>query len=200
MSNANAVPVTMGVEGLIEQLKTIPDWRRGRTVQYPLWLMLLLTLLGVMSGYSSLRGLADFMQRHATEVAVRFDLPKAKLPSYSTLRDLGTHVDVQAVAAVFLSWAEVSTPTQAGEAVALDGKALASTLQDCYGSGQDFVMVVSACVHAWSGVIGQTSFQNGKTSEIGAVRHLLEQLDLKGVWLTLDALHCQKNGPSNYCQ
>lgn len=46
----------MGVEALIEQLKTIPDWRRGRKVQYPLWLMLLLTLLGVMSGYSSWRG------------------------------------------------------------------------------------------------------------------------------------------------
>jgi hypothetical protein len=54
----------MGVEGLIEQLKTIPDWRRGRTVQYPLWLM---SLLRVMSGYSSLRGLEGFMQRHAQE-------------------------------------------------------------------------------------------------------------------------------------
>jgi len=59
----------MGVEALIEQLKTIPDWRRGRKVQYPLWLMLLLSLLGVMSGYSSLRGLADFMKRHQQEVA-----------------------------------------------------------------------------------------------------------------------------------
>jgi hypothetical protein len=46
----------MGVEALMEQLKTIPDWRRGRTVQHPLWLMLLMSLLGVMSGYSSLRG------------------------------------------------------------------------------------------------------------------------------------------------
>jgi hypothetical protein len=43
----------MAVEALIEQLKTIPDWRRGgRQVQYPLWLMLLMSLLGVMSGYS----------------------------------------------------------------------------------------------------------------------------------------------------
>jgi hypothetical protein len=53
-------------------------------------------------------------------------------------------------------------------------------------------MVVSACVQSWSGVIGQLSFHNGKSSEIGAVRTLLQQLDLKGVWVTLDALHCQK--------
>ncbi|PZV11303.1 MAG: hypothetical protein DCF22_14850 [Leptolyngbya sp.] len=57
----------MGVEGLIEPLKTIPDWRRGRKVQHPLWVMLLMSLLGVMSGYSSLRGLEDFMKRHQHE-------------------------------------------------------------------------------------------------------------------------------------
>jgi hypothetical protein len=137
--------------------------------------MVLMPLLGVMSGYSSLRGLAVFMKRHQSEVAEYFGLPKAKLPSYCTLREMSQSV--------------------AGEAaVAMDGKALASTVQDCQGTQQDFVTVVSACVHAWAGVIGQTSFQNGKTSEIGAVRQLLKQLDLKGIWVTLDALHCQENG------
>lgn len=184
----------MGVEALIEQLKTIPDWRRGRAVQYPLWLMLLMTLLGVMSGYSSLRGLADFMHRHQSEVAEHFRLTKAKLPSYCTLREMTQSVDVTAVAGVFQEWARISAPVKVGGAVAMDGKALASTVQDCSGAKQDFVMVVSACVQSWAGVIGQTSFQNGKSSEIGAVRELLYQLDLKGVWVTLDALHCQKNG------
>jgi DDE_Tnp_1-associated len=181
------------MELLITELKTIPDWRRGgRAVQYPLWLILLTSLLGVMSGYSSLRGLADFMARHQAEVAAYFGLSKAKLPSYSTLRKLAHHVDGLAVAVAFQNWAKVTAPVATGEAVALDGKALGSTVQDCFGSQQDFVMVVSACVQSWAGVIGQVSFQNGKTSEIGAVRTLLQQLDLKGVWYTLDALHCQK--------
>ena len=161
-------------------------------MQHPLWLMVLMTLLGVMSGYSSLRGLADFMKRHQPEVAEYFGLPKAKLPSYSTLREMSQSVDALAVAAVFQAWASASAAVEEGEAVAMDGKALASTVQDCYGAKQDFVMVVSACVQSWSGVIGQTSFQNGKTSEIGAVQELLKQLDLKGVWVALDALHCQK--------
>lgn len=94
----------MGDNALIEQLKTIPDWRRGRKVQYPLWLMLLMTLLGVMSGCNSLRGLEDFMKRHQAEVAELFGLAKAKLPSYSTLRDMVEHVDVVQVCAVFLNW------------------------------------------------------------------------------------------------
>lgn len=184
----------MGVEALIEQLKTIPDWRRGRKVQYPLWLMLLMTLLGVMSGYSSLRGLEDFMKRHQQEVAELFDLAKAKLPSYSTLRDMTLHVDALKVAEIFMRWANQALPTEPGEVISLDGKALASTLKDCYGEQQDFVTVVSACVQRWDGVIGQVSFHNGESSEIVSVRQLLQQLDVKGVWVTLDALHAQKNG------
>jgi hypothetical protein len=187
----------MGIEALVEQLKTIPDWRRGRAVQYPLWLMLLLTLLGVMSGYSSLRGLADFMERHQQEVADYFRLSKAKLPKYPTIREMVQKVDASAVAWVFQRWAKATTRVEAGDALALDGKALGSTVVDQDGSGQDFVMVVSACVQSWAGVIGQIGFHNGEASEIGAVRQLLEQLDLKGVWVTLDALHAQKNGGTN---
>ncbi len=183
----------MGVEALIEQLKTIPDWRRGRKVQYPLWLMLLMTLLGVMSGYSSLRGLADFMERHQEEVAEYFGLSKAKLPRYSTLRDMVMHVDAQQVGEVFLGWAESALPVEAGQVVSIDGKALGSTLKDCYGREQNFVMVVSACVQQWDYVIGQVSFQNAQSSEITSVRQLLQQLDIQGVWVTLDALHTQKN-------
>ena len=47
----------MGLERLVDDLRTIPDWRRHREVQHPLWLMILMSLLGAMSGYSSLRGL-----------------------------------------------------------------------------------------------------------------------------------------------
>ncbi len=184
----------MGVEALIEQLKTIPDWRRGRKVQYPLWLMLLMTLLGVMSGCSSLRSLEDFMKRHQQEVAELFGLTKAKLPSYSTLHDMARHVDVLKVAEVFLQWAKQAVPLEAGQVLSFDGKALASTLQDAHGSQQDFVRVVSACLQQWDCVVGQLSFHNGQTSEITTVRELLQQLNAKGVWVTLDALHTQKNG------
>lgn len=184
----------MGVDRLIEQLKTIPDWRRGRTVQYPLWLMLLMTLLGVMSGYSSLRGLEDFMKRHQSEVAEVLGFSKAKLPSYSTLRKMAMHVDANQVAEIFLLWAKQSYPVQAGAVVSMDGKALASTVRDSCGHQQDFVTVVSACVQQHAGVMGQVSFHNGEGSEIASVRDLLHHLDVKGVWVTLDALHTQKNG------
>jgi hypothetical protein len=182
----------MEIDALVEQLKTVPDWRRGRAVQHPLWLMLLMTLLGVMSGDSSLRGLADFMARHHQEVADYFGLGETKPPSYPTIREMAQSVNASAVARVFQTWAQRVAPVAVGEAVAIDGKALGSTISDAQGLQQDFVRVVQACVQSWAGVMGQLSFHNGKNSEIGAVRGLLEQLDLNGVWVTLDALHCQK--------
>lgn len=64
-------------------------------------------------------------------------------------------------------------------------------------------MVVSACVQSWAGVIGQVSFDNGCSSEIGAPRQFLnqlEQIEMQGVWITLDALHAQKNSGTNCCE
>ena len=183
----------MGVNALIEQLKTIPDWRRGnRTVEYPLWLMLLMSKLWVMSGYTSLRGLADFMKRHGPEAAKLFDLEKTKLPSYSTLRRMAYRVKVDLVSQTFRDWAKQALSITAGEGIAIDGKALASTVENSSSPEQDFVSVVSACVQSCGFVIGQVSFQNSTSSEITSVRELLNQLDVKGAWFTLDALHAQK--------
>ena len=92
-----------------------------------------------------------------------------------------------------MTWANQTMPVEAGQVVSMDGKALGSTLKECCGTQQDFVMVVSACVQPWVWVIGQTCFHNGESSEITSVRQLLQQLDMQGVWVTLDALHTQKN-------
>ena len=180
----------MGLDALIEQLKTIPDWRWGRKVRYPLWVMLLMSLLGVRSGYSSLRALADFMAAHQSEVVELFGLEKPDLPSYSTIRRMAHHVGGDKVAETFQVWAQQGGSLQAGEGVAVDGKALVSTGQNWAESGQDFITVVSACVHSQGWVMAQTSFHNGENSEIESVRLFLEKLDVTGVWFTLDGLCC----------
>jgi hypothetical protein len=59
---------------------------------------------------------------------------------------MAQHVDVAYVVAIFMAWA-ATHPIPEGAGIALDGKALGSTVQDCYGSAQNFVSVVSACVH-----------------------------------------------------
>ncbi|WP_008309409.1 transposase family protein [Leptolyngbya sp. PCC 6406] len=72
---------------LIEQLKQIPDHRHLRGRRHPLWMLLILSLLGFLCGYRGYRPLADFAQQHEAQLRELHRLADAQpMPSYSTLR------------------------------------------------------------------------------------------------------------------
>lgn len=184
----------MRLNALIDDLKTIPDWRRGKQpVDYPLWSLLLMSLLSAMSGYTSLRGMSDFMERHYRHVMALFGVEAQSAPKYSTVRRMSQWVDGTAVTQCFERWAQRHGALQGVRGIAFDGKALGSTVEDCHGQHQDYVTVVSACVHDYGWVAAQDSFTTQADNEIAVVRRLLAHLDVQGAWFTLDALHCQKN-------
>lgn len=178
---------------LIEALQTIPDPRRGAGRRYPLWVLLLLIILGTMSGYRGYRGLARFMARHQEHLALRLGLPRAALPSYSTIRRFLMETDFNAVADAFNGWAQACGLVQPGHNCAIDGKSLKNTVTDVYNAQQNFVNVVSVFQLEQGMVVGQTAFDNQDKSEIAAVYELLDTLQLSGVTVSLDALHAQKN-------
>lgn len=49
---------------LIARLKQVKDFRTSDGQRHPLWLVLLIVLMGTMSGYIGYRGLGDFVKRH----------------------------------------------------------------------------------------------------------------------------------------
>lgn len=114
------------------------------------------------------------------------------MPSHVTIRTVMQTVDSQQLIKVFNQWCTEQFGLQVGETVALDGKALGSTVTAATSSEQDFVSMVSAFVHQRQQVVGVTTFHNGKSGEGEAVRTLLKQLKVEMVHITLDALHGQK--------
>lgn len=181
---------------LIEALQTIPDHRRGAGRRYPLWVLLLLIILGTMSGYRGYRGLARFMVRHQEHLAPRLGLPRATLASYSTIRRLLMDIDFNAVADAFNAWATACGLVQPAHNCAIDGKSLNNTVTDVYDAQQNFINVVSVFQLEQGLVVGQIAFDNHDKSEIAAVYELLEKLQLSGVTVSLDALHAQKKQSS----
>lgn len=177
---------------LIEALQSIPDPRKASGRRYPLWVFLLLTILGTMSGYRGYRGLARFMERHQAHLATRLGLPRADLPSYSTIRRLLNTIDFDAVAQAFSQWAQAAGLLQAGDDCAIDGKALKNTVTDAHTETQNFVNVVSMFQLQQGVVVAQAVFDNGQQSEIHIVYELLDRLQVSGVNVSLDALHAQK--------
>lgn len=177
---------------LIEAMQTIPDHRRGAGQRYPLWVFLLLIILGTMSGYRGYRGLSRFMARHQEHLSERLGLRRAELPSYSTIRRLLNEINFNAVATAFSAWSVSVGLVPAGADCAVDGKGLKSTVTHAQDEHQNFVNVVSVFQLQQGVVIGQLAFENQQESEIAAVYRLLEALQLSGVSVSLDALHAQK--------
>jgi hypothetical protein len=72
----------------------------------------------------------------------------------------------------------------------LDGKAIRSTSQNGQ-SNQTFTSVVTAFANG-KGIMAKSFVNGSKKNEISTVQDIVKALNLKGMVLTLDALHCQK--------
>ncbi|MEB3292104.1 MAG: ISAs1 family transposase [Synechococcales bacterium] len=178
---------------LIQSVQQVRDYRTRP--DYPLWVILVLVVMGTMSGCTGYRALADFVSRHQAVLLEIMELPYSRLPSLSTLRRIMVRVDFAAFTEAFNAWAAtcVPAPTDASRVeVPLDGKSIKASLCDYDQSYQDFISVVSAFSVEQGVVVGLQSMRNGDCSEIQTEELLLETLQLKGICFSLDALHAQK--------
>jgi len=177
---------------LIDYLKTVEDYRGVRGRRYPLWLMLLVVILGAMSGCQGYRALEDFGVRHYGSLSERLGLCLKRLPSDSTVRRLFKQLNFQRLSECFNQWASEQIGLSLGEWLAVDGKSIKGTVEAWDSSYQNFVNLVSVYSQQQGVVVATAQFENGKQSEIQVVQTLLEQLHLSGVVFSLDALHAQK--------
>ena len=91
---------------LIEQLQQVPDYRHIRGGRQELWLVLLLILLGAMTGYWGYRPLEDFTNVNRQSLIQMLELtPDMKFPSYSTFRRVLKTIDFQPLTDLFNIWA-----------------------------------------------------------------------------------------------
>ena len=87
-------PKTVPVH-LISFLKAIPDGRFSRGVRYPQWLLLLLAVLGILSGCRGSRDLEAFAKRHRKALNQALGLDFKRWPSDATFLYLFNKVHLQ---------------------------------------------------------------------------------------------------------
>jgi len=71
-------------DDLISFLKAIPDGRYRRGVRYPQWFLLLVAVLGILSGCRSSRDLEAFARRHREVLNEALGLDFKRWPSDAT--------------------------------------------------------------------------------------------------------------------
>lgn len=177
---------------LIEQLQQIPDYRHIKGRRHELWLVLLLIILGAMTGYWGYRPLEDFTVVHKQSLIEKLNLEvTTKFPSYSTFRRVLKTIDFQPLTNLFNSWASATVPPILGDRLAIDGKGIRCTMTDYSQSYQNFISTVSVYSHQRGIVLRMQPMSNKKISEVAIVKQLISAFSGSQVMFTLDALHCR---------
>lgn len=182
---------------LVEHLCQIKDFRRKQGQRFLLSQILLIIILGIMSGRYGYREIASFAKANKKELAHKLKLKKSKIPSHVTIREVIKNIDFNLLNQTFSQWALGYVTIEKDDWLSVDGKSIKSTLENPNSAYQNFVSMVSVFSQKRGQVIKTATFENKKVSEVPIVQELLETLDLKDVVFTLDALHCKKNFTSD---
>jgi predicted transposase YbfD/YdcC len=177
---------------LLECLEEVQDSRRLQGQRYSCISMLLLIIMSMLRNKHMYREIGRFCEQHKPCLIELLGFKTNRVPSHVTIRSFIQSTDFSSIQAAFHKWTQHYVSIEAGEWVAVDGKSIRSTASDYSADYQNFVSLVSLFSVKHQQVFQSHKFENKHGSETQTVSHLLEMLDLKGVILTMDALHCKK--------
>ena len=187
----SAAPDQPVADDLISFLKAIPDGRYRRGVRYPQWFLLLLAVLGILSGCRSSRDLEAFARRHWEQLNQALGLNFKRWPSDATFFYLFNKAHLQEFGQVLQAWMISKIPDGAEglEQLVCDGKTLRGSAVAAEDGSHRFVAQVTVYARALGVALAQTTYDTGESSERAALKELLSSLDLEGVLIQADALH-----------
>lgn len=181
-------------EPLLGLLADVPDPRRGQGQLYKLPYVLLFSILAIVTGCNSYRGIVTFIDVHRHKLNATFGLKWRRAPAYTAVRYILKRLDPADVEVVFRRHAallQAARATPGTGTIALDGK----TLRGSFDNFNDRLaaQMLSAFATDTSLVLAHVDIDE-KSNEIPAAQTLLAELGVAdGTIVTLDALHCQKN-------
>jgi len=175
-------------------LAAIPDPRRAEGKRYEQRYVLLFSILAVIAGANSYRGIRTFIAVHRRRLNKAFGLRWKKPPAHTSIRTILLGLDETSVEQVFRAHAadlNASGPSAAAACriVAVDGKVMKGSFDNFHDSKAR--QILSAFAVDTLLVLAHIEIDE-KSNEIPAAQKLLEELDVAGHLVTLDAMHCQK--------
>ncbi|HEX7566169.1 MAG TPA: ISAs1 family transposase [Bradyrhizobium sp.] len=168
-----------------ECFRELADPRRGNATQHRLLDILTIALTATVCGAESCVDFADFGCERRQLFSAFMDL-KAGIPSHDTFSRLFRVLDPAAFAACFGQFLDQLGSIGAG-VVAIDGKTLRRSFDTAGQRSALHVVTAFACERRL--VLAQGAMAPHE-NEIVTARRVLELIDLKGMLVTGDAMHC----------
>jgi hypothetical protein len=178
---------------LLKFLKKVKDKRRAQSKQYQLHYIILLSILAILSGAKSYRGIERFIKIKFKRLKRIFRLKWKRPPAYTTIRNIILGIDKDLLEKEFREYAKylLSLDNLAKrKCTAIDGKTLRGSFDNFEDRNAVHVLEVFCTTNY---LILAHQEVEAKTNEIPVAQELMEKLDIKDSIITLDALHCQTN-------
>jgi len=169
----------------------VQDPRRSQGIRTSLPQIFSMIILSNLCGYFGGRPISKFCKTFESTFKEVLEL-KHEVPSHVIFSDLLNRVDENEIILAFNKWSASYVPLEPGALISGDGKSLRSTVTDGQRSGQRFQAMVSLFCQKSGLVVLIKQYHNSKKSEINVIRHLIDELEGRGLTFFLDALHTQK--------
>jgi hypothetical protein len=174
---------------LIVSFQDLPDPRVTGRCEHKLIDISVIAVFAVIAGAETWADIESFGQARAEWLRSFLELP-AGIPSHDTFGCFFAALDAEAFQNAFMHWVEGVFRVSKGQVIAIDGETLRGSHDR--GTGQD----ASHMVNAWATQNGIARGQwktDTKSNEITAIPPLLQQLNVAGCIVTLDAMGAQKD-------
>lgn len=174
---------------IISYFNSIDDPRTGNACRHKFCDIMTISLLCALCGGETAVDMADF--GHSKESFLRefLELPNG-IPCHDTFSRLFRLIKPTSFQQFFDKFrVDFAQGRDAGCAIAIDGKEMRRSFDRA--AGKSSLNVVTAFAHEARLSLGVMESAKGG-GEILALRELVKMLDIKGVMITADALHCQR--------
>lgn len=179
------------VKTLYDYLLELKDFRRAQGQRMSLAAFLEMSVLAGMSGHFGINSISRFIKNNEDFFIERYNLAHG-VPSKTTVFNIFRDLPFEDFSAVLKNWMFQFVENKSDLWIAIDGKAIGSTLVNKNDSKQNFKSMVSMFSREVGVVLDAVSIETKKENEGQAARDLINQFESKGMTFTLDALHCQK--------
>ena len=180
------------VESILEDFESLSDPRSTVNRHHLLGDIVVISILAVIAGADGPRGIGLWAESNKQWLQDKLPLPYG-IPSHDTIGRVLMAIRPEAFQECFQTWIQrliVSADDKSFPVISIDGKALRRSHDESAGLGPLFL------VSAWSSKQGLSLGQlatEAKSNEITAIPKLIEQIDIKGAVVTIDAAGCQKS-------
>lgn len=174
----------------------IEDPRVERTRAHYLVDIIVIALFAIISGADSWIGIETYGNAKEEWLKQFLGLPNG-IPSHDTFARVFARLDPEKLETEFRNWVQTIAGKLSAQVIAIDGKASRGSYDR--EKGIKDLQLVSAWATSSRLVLGQEAVDK-KSNEITAIPKLLEQLELKGCIVTIDAMGTQKKIAQHICQ